>query len=212
MSAGICVCACDCVCVTVCFSLCVCVWGGEKNLRFVRSSTKREMLVGLDEAGVGPAWGSMWAAAVHLPADATLTGLTDSKRLTARKREARREEILKTCPYGLGEVTAAEIDAMGLGEARRVVFERALDDLVARGNSPLPTRLIVYGTLFRPWRGVPHECVPRADATVPCVSAASVLAKTTRDAQVLAACDADPDLDDSDESGEDVPSTPLPSA
>ena len=54
------------------------------------------------------------------------------------------------------------------GHARRLVFERALDDLCARfPDAPLPTRLIVDGTLFGSWRDVPHECVPRADATVP---------------------------------------------
>ena len=58
-----------------------------------------------------------------------------------------------------------------------------------------PDELVVDGTLFRPWRGVPYACVPRADATVACVSAASVLAKTERDAQVLRWCADDPTLD-----------------
>lgn len=154
------------------------------------------MLVGLDEAGVGPAFGSLWAAAVHLPTP--VPGLADSKRLSTTRREALRATVVATARYGLGEVTHTEIDSFGLGEARRLVFERALDDLVARGppDAPLPARLVVDGTLFREWRGVPFECVPKADATVPCVSAASVLAKTTRDAQVLALCDADPTLHD----------------
>ena len=150
------------------------------------------MLVGLDEAGAGPAYGSLWAAAVHLPTP--VDGLADSKALTPARRAAVCERLLAVAAYGLGEVTAAEIDEVGMAEARRLVFERALDDLVARGH-PTPTELIVDGTLFRPWRGVPHTCVPKADATVPCVSAASVLAKTTRDAQVEAWCDADPTLD-----------------
>ena len=158
-----------------------------------------EVLVGLDEAGVGPAWGSVWAAAVHLPPDAPPpAGLGDSKRLSERARERVRAALLApgACRHGLGEVTAAEVDALGLGEARRLVFERALDDYAARHPDALPTRLVVDGTLFRAWRGVPHACVPRADATVPCAAAASILAKTTRDAQVLAACDADPALDE----------------
>jgi ribonuclease HII len=110
-----------------------------------------------------------------------------------------RERLLaappSTCRHGLGEVTSAEIDALGLGEARRLVFERALDDYATRHPDAAPTRLIVDGTLFRPWRGVPHACVPRADATYPCVMAASVLAKTTRDRQIEALCDADPTLE-----------------
>jgi ribonuclease HII len=149
-------------------------------------------LVGLDEAGVGPAFGSLWAAAVaDHPA---LQHVKDSKSVTPKRREGMRDTILATTAYGMGEVTHAEIDEYGLGEARRLVFERALDDYVARGH-PTPSQLIVDGTIFAPWRGVPYECRPKADATVPCVSAASILAKTTRDAQVLAMCDADPTLD-----------------
>lgn len=152
------------------------------------------MLVGLDEAGCGPIFGSLWAAAVHLEAD--VEGLADSKTLSERRREALREAVLRAARYGLGEVTATEIDSLGMAEARRLVFERALDDFAARNHDALPTRLVVDGTIFRPWRDVPYECVPRADATVPCVSAASVLAKTTRDAQVARLCDEDPTLDE----------------
>lgn len=155
------------------------------------------MLVGLDEAGVGPAFGSLWAAAVAHDG-AWPAGLTDSKRLTPARREALRAALEeKGVYYGLGEVTAREIDTHGLGHARRLVFERALDDLRARfPNAPMPSRLVVDGTIFGAWRDVPHECVPRADATVPEVSAASIFAKTTRDAQVVAWCDADPTLDE----------------
>ena len=170
-------------------------------------AVSHEVVVGLDEAGAGPAFGSLWAAATHLPpmggddddcerAAHALTGLTDSKKMTPKRRATLRATLLTTARYGLGEVTQSEIDEWGLGEARRVVFERALDDYVAKEGNPFPTRLIVDGTLFRSWRGVPHECVPQADATVPCVSAASVLAKTTRDAQVLALVDEDPSLDE----------------
>jgi ribonuclease HII len=154
---------------------------------------------GLDEAGVGPAFGSLWAAAVVLrEGQAWPAGLTDSKKLSAARREALRARLEERCAYGLGEVTAAEIDADGLGRARRLVFARALDDLRARfPHEPMPTELIVDGTLFGDgWRGVPHTCVPKADATVPEAAAASVLAKTTRDAQVLALCDAEPTLDE----------------
>lgn len=154
-----------------------------------------EVLVGLDEAGVGPAWGSVWACAAHLPPGADVPSeLRDSKKLTERARERVRTALLETAWYGLGEVTQSEIDSLGLAEARVLVFERALDDLVEKHPGLAPTRLVVDGTMFRPWRGVRHECVPKADQTVPCVSAASVLAKTTRDAQVLAACDADENL------------------
>lgn len=152
------------------------------------------MIVGVDEAGCGPAVGSLWAAAVALPRD--VPGLADSKTLTAAKRAALRKALEEQSMYGLGEVTCAEIDSVGLGEARRLVFERALDDFVRRTGGVVPDKIIVDGTLFRPWRNVDFECIEKADALVPAVSAASIFAKTQRDAQILHLCDARPELDE----------------
>ena len=152
--------------------------------------------VGLDEAGAGPAFGSLWAGAVHLATP--LPSARDSKTLGAKRREALRVHIEAHHPYGLGEVTCTEIDALGMGEARRLAFERARDDYSARGGPP-PDMIHVDGTLYRPWKyeghEVPFQCQPQADRTVPCVSAASILAKTHRDAQVAHFCDAHPELD-----------------
>ena len=150
--------------------------------------------VGVDEAGVGPAFGSLWAAAVYIPEGVRIEGLADSKKLTEKRRVRLRHEILQACHVGTGEVTQEEIDRLGLGEARRLVFDRALDSLAPR-LSALPDHIVVDGTLFRPWRGVKFACLPRAHHSVPCVSAASIIAKTERDAQVIAQCDSDPDLD-----------------
>lgn len=153
------------------------------------------VVVGLDEAGAGPAFGSLWAGAVHLPVE--VNGLADSKRLSERKRASIREVLMETAHYGLGEVTHEEIDSMGMARARRVVFHRALDDYVSRGG-PVPTQLEIDGDIFEPWTHdgvrVPHTLTVGGDATIPCVSAASIMAKTTRDAQVLALCDAHPEL------------------
>lgn len=150
------------------------------------------VVVGLDEAGAGPGFGSLWAAAVHIHDGCDIPGLTDSKKLSEKKRTALREVVVTSAHFGLGEVTAEEIDSVGMGEARRLVFDRALDNYMAR-NGPIPSLLEVDGTIFRPWsyNGVtpPHNLQPGADALVPCVSAASILAKTTRDAQILTMCD-----------------------
>lgn len=142
--------------------------------------------VGVDEAGVGCAWGSLWASAVHLPVE--VSGLCDSKKMTEKRRERMRVEVLATARYGMGEVTHEEIDRLGLGEARRLVFERALDDFANR-YGVVPDHIIVDGTLYRPWRDVSYTLEPGADDTHACVSAASVLAKTTRDRQVVSICE-----------------------
>ena len=153
-----------------------------------------ETLVGLDEAGCGPGFGSLWASAVFLTH--AIAGLNDSKKLTEKRRLFLRAKMDEhEIPHGLGEVTSAEIDTIGLGEARRLVFVRALDDLVQRFPAVVPTKLIVDGTIFGSWKNVPHVCIPKADETIPCVAAASIYAKTTRDAQINAWCDEDPSLD-----------------
>ena len=153
-------------------------------------------MVGLDEAGVGPAFGSVWASCVHLPDGVTIPHLNDSKKMTEKRRARARVDILVTCAYGLGEVTQQEIDSLGLGEARRLVFERALQDFENRNPHVEITEIKVDGDMFRPYKMIPYECIPDADGIIPCVSAASVLAKTSRDAQILDMCDADPALDE----------------
>lgn len=153
------------------------------------------VVVGLDEAGAGPGFGSLWAAAVHLTCD--IPGLADSKKLSEKKRTNLRGAIESSAHYGLGEVTAQEIDTLGMGEARRLVFERALENYMSR-SGPCPTLLEVDGTIFRPWAHngvtIPHHLQPGADALVPCVSAASIMAKTSRDTQILRICDENPYL------------------
>lgn len=164
-------------------------------LRIYRARIAMVVVAGLDEAGCGPAFGDLVAAACVLPSESGVAGLADSKKLTPKRRRALYAQITERCGYGLGVVSNAEIDARGLAWARRAVFHRALDDLVER-TGRVPDSLVVDGTLFEPWRGVPYECVPRADATVPCVSGASILAKVTRDASIDALCDAHPELDE----------------
>lgn len=154
------------------------------------------VVVGLDEAGAGPAFGSLWAACVHIPDGVCIPRLTDSKKMSEKRRAEARLAILSECSFGLGEVTQAEIDARGLGEARRLVFERALQDFESREPLLNITSITVDGDLFRPYKDIHYECIRGADATIPCVSAASVLAKTSRDSQVLALCDAEPALHD----------------
>ena len=153
------------------------------------------MLCGLDEAGRGPAYGPLVAAAVtlHQVEQDKWRALTDSKKLTPKARERLYETIVEDADVGIGIVTNDEIDTRGLGECQKLVFHRALDALVERGGAT-PGQLIVDGLVFEQWRNVPYECKPRADATVACVSAASIVAKVTHDRLIAADCDVSPDL------------------
>lgn len=160
---------------------------------------EKKIVAGLDEAGCGPAFGELVAAAV-IHDDALLREnlplgirIVDSKMLSDKKRGSAHRFILDTCKCGVGRVSASEVDSLGLAACRRIVFHRALDDLVAK-HGVRPDHLIVDGTLFKEWKkGVSHECIPKADATIPCVSAASIVAKETRDAWIRDVCTKYPD-------------------
>lgn len=145
------------------------------------------VVVGVDEAGRGCSFGSIWAGACVIPEGVVIAGLTDSKKLSPARRRAMMPKIKSMCPYGLGEVTCAEIDQMGIDKANVLAFHRALDDLVHR-NAELSadkiSKVLVDGNLFRAWRGRPFSAEPKADQRYKEVSGASVLAKETRDKQV----------------------------
>ena len=153
------------------------------------------MLAGVDEAGCGALMGDLVAAAVCLPDAFDTTGIADSKRLSAKKRNALCARIRRDAHVGVGVVTLDEINATcsapgkGFGDVRRLVFQRAVAALV---GSVTPTKIIVDGTgFFDGHADIPFECVARADATYSCVSAASIVAKTLRDEAVLRVCECD---------------------
>lgn len=146
---------------------------------------------GVDEAGVGCLLGDLCAAAVIIPASVRekdaefISKLKDSKQLNASRRQALTAVICQKCMVGVGIVTSAEINEIGLGLARRIVFHRALDELMERHK---PRMIIVDGTLFDAYHDIPYKCIPKADAYFKHVAAASIVAKTTRDANLLSWC------------------------
>tara|TARA_B100000214_G_scaffold375229_1_gene360706 strand:- start:5639 stop:6211 length:573 start_codon:yes stop_codon:yes gene_type:complete len=153
-------------------------------------------MLGLDEAGCGPAFGDLVASAVLKPSDVIIEGLTDSKKLSEKKRSVLFTQICEKCMYGIGKVTNIEIDEIGLGEARRLVFERALQDFITKYPDIKMEKHIVDGTIFRKWNDIPFECIPKADFLYSEVSAASIIAKVTRDNDILELCKAHPYLDE----------------
>lgn len=160
--------------------------------------------VGIDEAGRGCLWGPLVAGAVWWPEEGAWTAeireistqVRDSKKLSA-KRRAVLEAGIKThaVAWGLGVVTAAEIDQLGMTRANRLAFERALGDLVARAPAA-PGRLLIDGLLGLPASPLEQIVEPQADGTYLAVAAASIVAKEGRDRMVAEACAAEPMLDE----------------
>ena len=134
---------------------------------------------GVDEAGRGPLAGPVIAAAVILPADHGLEGLTDSKKLTAARREALAEAIREQAvAWALGRAEVEEIDRLNILQASLLAMQRAVAALDVR-----PRQVLVDGNRC-PDLDCPVEAIVRGDATVPAISAASILAKVARDREM----------------------------
>lgn len=135
-------------------------------------------VIGIDEVGRGCWAGPLLVVAARSKADLP-AGLTDSKALTAIRREALVELIVDSCDVGEGWVEPAEIDELGLTAAMRLGVERALLALEALPDDSI----IMDGHInYCADQFVKVECVIKADALHPIVSAASIYAKVIRDA------------------------------
>ena len=136
---------------------------------------------GCDEAGRGCLAGPVVAAAVILKKDVDYPELNDSKQLTEKKRMQLRELVMKEAlSYGIGIVTAQEIDEINILNASFLAMHRALDQLEVR-----PELLLIDGNRFNPYKKVEHVCIVGGDAKYQSIAAASILAKTTRDMMMV---------------------------
>ena len=132
---------------------------------------------GCDEAGRGCLAGSVYAAAVILPADYSNDMLNDSKQLTERQRYELRTVIERDAiSWAVGIVTPEEIDHINILNASILAMHRALDQLAVR-----PEAVIVDGNRFKPYQGLPYTTIVKGDGKYLSIAAASVLAKTYRD-------------------------------
>ena len=140
------------------------------------------LLAGVDEAGRGPLAGPVVAAAVILDATRPIEGLRDSKKLSAARRTALAAQIReRALGWAIAEASAAEIDALNILQATLLAMQRALRQLL-----PRPLHIIIDGNKAPQLTDLEENCLVetlvRADDLVPAVSAASILAKTWRDA------------------------------
>lgn len=136
---------------------------------------------GVDEVGRGPLAGPVVAAAVILDPAQAIDGLADSKKLSERRREALYEEICsKALAWSLGRAEVAEIDAINILQASLLAMQRAV-----AGLAVAPQHALVDGNKL-PRLACSARAIVGGDGSEPCISAASIVAKVTRDREMVA--------------------------
>tara|TARA_B100000586_G_scaffold51074_1_gene34136 strand:+ start:98 stop:709 length:612 start_codon:yes stop_codon:yes gene_type:complete len=138
--------------------------------------------IGVDEAGRGSLVGSVIAAAVILPSGFHLPGLTDSKKLSEKKRDLLYQQITKQCYWSMGESSSIEIDQINILQATMLSMKRAIIDLqeeFSKYRSEANFNVIVDGNRCPDV----SNCIAivKGDLSEPVISAASIIAKVTRD-------------------------------
>lgn len=135
-----------------------------------------QLIAGVDEAGRGPLAGPVVAAAVILDPQRPVNGLKDSKKLSERRRTVLADEIRnKALAWAVALADVEEIDRINILQATLLAMQRAVRQL-----APLPAKVLVDGNRC-PDLDCPAEAIIKGDATVPAISAASILAKVRRD-------------------------------
>ena len=140
-------------------------------------------ICGVDEAGRGPLVGSVVAGAVVLDPANPIEGLKDSKKLSAARREYLYEQIMvKAKAWGVGEASPTEIDDINILQATMLAMRRAIEDLASRLGA-WPDKALIDGNRC-PELPIAAEAIIKGDTKEPAISAASILAKVTRDRQM----------------------------
>lgn len=139
----------------------------------------RGRVAGVDEVGRGPCAGPVVAAAVVLDPARPIVGLADSKKLSEKRREALFVEIQeKALAWAVGRAEVEEIDSINILQASLLAMQRAVEQLSIDLEG-----VLVDGNIL-PRLAVPGQAIVQGDVTVPAISAASILAKVTRDREM----------------------------
>jgi len=146
------------------------------NLISSFSKYRTDVICGVDEAGRGALAGPVLASAVILDPEYHIDGLRDSKKLSAKRRQLLAEKIKTSAlAWAVAECSEAEIDSLNILKATMLAMIRAVEKLTIR-----PTLVLIDGNCC-PSISVHSKAIIKGDETVPAISAASILAKTTRD-------------------------------
>jgi len=144
-----------------------------------------EIICGVDEAGRGPLIGNVVAGAVILDPACPIEGLKDSKKLSHSQREHLFQQItLRAMAWGIGHASPAEIDQINILQATMLAMKRAVEHLI-RQHQLTPSLVLIDGNKA-PIIDIPTKTIIQGDVTQPCISAASILAKVTRDHEMIA--------------------------
>ncbi len=147
----------------------------------MKNQITQRIEAGLDEAGRGCLAGPVTAAAVILPKKHSIEGITDSKKISAARREELRKLIEEhAIAWSVSHVLPEEIDRLNILNASIAAMHRCVKDLVIT-----PQFLAVDGNRFHPYPGIPHQTAVKGDSRFVNIAAASILAKTHRDAYMI---------------------------
>jgi ribonuclease HII len=143
------------------------------------------LVIGVDEAGRGPLVGSVVAAAVAFPPGFRIDGLTDSKKLSEKKREALYNQITSECYWSFAQSNSNEIDQINILEATMLAMKKAVEQLMLHIEDDSQTiSVLVDGNRCPDLENC--RAIIKGDLTEPVISAASIIAKVTRDRQMIA--------------------------
>ena len=164
------------------FALLVSLWfevgmaGPDYSLETIALESGATIVAGVDEVGRGPLAGPVTAAAVILDPQRIPEGLNDSKRLSAKRREALNDLLLDCADVSIAHASVQEIDALNILRASHLAMERAVDGLRQK-----PDLALVDGNLVPKELTIPAQAVVKGDAISLSIAAASIVAKTCRD-------------------------------
>lgn len=146
-----------------------------------------QLICGVDEAGRGPLAGDVYAAAVILNSERPINGLADSKKISEKKRDVLAQEIKQhALAWAIASSSVVEIDEINILQASLLAMRRAVESMQRQFSAALAAQTILVQVDGNkcPELNLPCEAIVKGDSKVEAISAASILAKTARDAEL----------------------------